>query len=224
MGAEQVLERLWNERATAILRVDDHEVARQAMDAAVRGGFRFVEFTLGCPGALDLIEEFSSREELTVGVGTVLDPEEAEAAVQAGAEFVVSPVTDEAVIEATLELDVVAMPGGGTATEMTWAYRFGAQLQKFFPAPINGPEHVRMLLGPLPFLRIVPTSGVTAANVNEWIEAGAFAVGFVGSLFDPEMMAQGDFAAIETRARECLAATHAAQRPAGRSPQGILVS
>src|SRR5688500_83323 len=85
-------------RASAIIRTARTQDARAAMDAAVRGGFRVCEFTLTVPGATDLIREFAGRPDLIIGAGTVLTPEDARSAVQAGARFLVSPVVDEAVI------------------------------------------------------------------------------------------------------------------------------
>lgn len=205
MQPEEFVRHLGRQQAVAILRTDDQERAARAMEAAVRGGFRVVEFTLGCPGAYDLVRDFVARdEELVVGVGTVLEPEQAEHAVEAGARFIVSPVVDERVIDAAQGLGVAMMPGAHTATEMERARRAGAQLQKLFPAPASGPDYVRMLLGPLPHLRIVPTSGVTVDNASDWIAAGCHAVGFVGSLFRDRELRDGDWEAVATRARECL--------------------
>ena len=97
MTDSELVERLGRERATAIIRCDDQEVAARAMEAAIRGGFSIVEFTLTVPGVFELVQEFSAREGLIVGAGTVLSPEDAAAAVEAGARFLVSPVVDEAV-------------------------------------------------------------------------------------------------------------------------------
>jgi 2-dehydro-3-deoxyphosphogluconate aldolase/(4S)-4-hydroxy-2-oxoglutarate aldolase len=216
MGPESFVELLYEERAAAIIRTDDQETAASAMVAAARGGFRILEFTLGCPGAYDLIRDFSRREGLVIGVGTVLTPAQAEIAVEAGARFVGSPVTDERVIDAARSLGVAAMPGAFTATELERAHRAGAQLQKLFPAPASGPDYVRAVLGPLPQLRIVPTSGVTAANAADWLAAGAHAVGFVSSLFDPALLRAHRFDDIEQQARACIAAVRAAQRPDSR--------
>jgi 2-dehydro-3-deoxyphosphogluconate aldolase/(4S)-4-hydroxy-2-oxoglutarate aldolase len=213
MNEQDFLRRAFDERATAILRTDNQETAARAMEAVVRGGFRIIEFTLGCPGAYELIEEFARRDDLLVGVGTVLEPEQARRAVDAGASFVVSPATDEAVIRTALDAGAVAMPGAYTATEMVLAQRAGAQLQKLFPAPANGPEYARSLLGPLPGLRIVPTNGVTPDNVGEWFAAGVFGVGWVASLFDADDLRAGRFDNLEERARQCLAATREAKRP-----------
>lgn len=196
-------------RASAILRTHDQASARLAMEAAVRGGFRVVEFTLTIPGAIELIREFSESDDLVVGAGTVLTSEEARAAVEAGASFLVSPVVDEEVIAEAGRLGVAAMPGCSTPTEMLRAHRAGAQLQKLFPAPGTGPAWVKQTLGPLPFLHIVPTSGVNEENVAAYLQAGAFAVGFVASLFDAADIAAGRFDLIEERARRSLAAVAA---------------
>lgn len=209
MTPETFVERFGREKASAILRTDDTEKAAQAMEAAIRGGFTVVEFTLTIPGVFDLVREFSQREGLVVGTGTVMEEHEARQSVAAGARFLVSPVVDERVIAAANELEVACMPGCHTPTEMLRAHRAGAQLCKLFPAPGGGPAWVKSVLGPMPYLKIVPTNGVDEHNAGEWIAAGAFAVGFVATLFDPADLAAGRWDAIEARARRCLAAARA---------------
>lgn len=194
-------------RASAILRTDDADAAQKAMEAAIRGGFAICEFTLTVPRVYELIADFSRRyPDVLFGAGTVLTVEEAENSVEAGAKFLVSPVTDEVVIEAASRLGVASMPGTHTPTEMLRAHRAGAGLQKLFPAPGIGPDFVKACLGPMPFLNIVPTHGVTEANAADWLAAGAHAIGFVAPLFDPQLVAAGDFDAIEERAGRLLAA------------------
>jgi Entner-Doudoroff aldolase len=197
---------LRQQRASAILRTSIPDAVGPAMEAAVRGGFRVVEFTLTTPDALGWIERFSARDDLVVGAGTVLDAAGVDDAVRAGARFIVSPVVDPEVIERGVELGVAVMPGTHTPTEMLRAWRAGALLQKVFPAPAGGPAYARACLGPLPFLRLVPTSGVDRDNASQWLAAGAWAVGFVAPLFDAADLAAGRFDAIERRARELLAA------------------
>ena len=193
-------------KASAILRTPSAEVAAPAMEAALRGGFKIIEFTLTIPNALELIQEFSQRPGVVVGAGTVLTTQDAEAAVKAGARCLVSPVVDEAVIDAAKSLDVAMMPGTHTPTEMLRAHRAGGQLQKLFPAPGLGAPFVKACLGPMPFLKIVPTNGVDANNVAEYLAAGAFAIGFVAPLFDAAAMAAGEFGRIEERASGLIAA------------------
>jgi 2-dehydro-3-deoxyphosphogluconate aldolase / (4S)-4-hydroxy-2-oxoglutarate aldolase len=188
-------------RGSAILRTDDTERARQAMRAAVEGGFTVIEFTLTIPGAMSLVREFSREAGLIVGAGTVLTPEDAREAVAAGASFLVSPVLDERVVMEAKRLGVAVMPGCATPTEMLMAHRMGAALQKLFPAPGTGPLWVSQVKAPLPMLRIVPTAGVTGENAGAYLKAGSFAVGFVSSLFDAGDVAAGRWGAICERAR-----------------------
>jgi 2-dehydro-3-deoxyphosphogluconate aldolase/(4S)-4-hydroxy-2-oxoglutarate aldolase len=144
-------------------------------------------------------------------------PSEVRDVVGAGAAFVVSPVVDEAVIAEARRLNVASMPGTQTPTELWRAHELGAPLQKLFPAPGTGPAFVRSVLGPMPFLRIVPTNGVDASNVARYFEAGVFAVGFPAALFLPEDVRESRWDRIEQRARDLLVAVGAAtsHAPAG---------
>jgi 2-dehydro-3-deoxyphosphogluconate aldolase / (4S)-4-hydroxy-2-oxoglutarate aldolase len=116
----------------------------------------------------------------------------------------VSPVVDVAVIRRATYHGVASMPGASTPTEMLLAHRAGAALQKLFPEPGTGPAWVKQTLGPLPFLNIVPTSGVTAENAVAYLQAGAVAVGFVNSLFLPEDIKSESYDRIEQRAADML--------------------
>ncbi len=199
---EKVLEAITQQRCSAILRTPLAEAVAPAMEAAVDGGFRIVEFTLNTPGALEHIREFSSRGELVVGAGTVLTVEEAEQAVEAGARFLVSPIGDPRVIGWCRENQIVSIPGTYTPTEMMAAHRAGADFVKLFPGPLDGPDYVRAILGPLPFLRIFPTSGVTMDNAADFLAAGAAGVGFVKLLFEPADLQAGRFVAVRARAAQ----------------------
>ncbi len=200
------VERFGQEKASAILRCNDTEKAALAMEAAIRGGFSIIEFTLTIPGVYELVQEFSRREGLVVGTGTVMDRDQAQKSVEAGARFLVSPVVDESVISEANQLGVACMPGTHTPTEMLRAHRAGAQLCKLFPAPAGGPVWVKSVLGPMPYLKIVPTNGVDEHNAREWIAAGVFAVGFVAPLFAAGDMETGNWDAIEARAQRCISA------------------
>lgn len=195
------VETMTAERVVAIIRTREQRTAADAMEAAIRGGMRLLEFTLNTPGALELVESFARRDGLVVGAGTVLTPEQAEDAVRRGARFLVSPVGDEAVTAAAARLGVPLVPGAGTATEMWRAHRAGHEVIKLFPAPADGPTWVRATLGPMPFLRIVPTQGVDADNAARWLAAGCVAVGTGAYLFPPEVLAAGDWSEVEGRAR-----------------------
>lgn len=204
-SAKAALDWIGKDRCTAIIRTNLGEAVAPAMSAAVEGGFRVVEFTLNTPGALAQIEAFAGRGDLLVGAGTVLTPADVRDAKSAGASFIVSPVTDTEIIRICVNQDLLVIPGTQTPTEMMAAHTAGAQIVKLFPCPQDGPAHIRSCLGPLPFLRIFPTSGVTEENVEQFFAAGVFGVGFVGCLFQPEDLAHGRFHAIKDRAARMVA-------------------
>lgn len=201
-------------RCSAILRTPRAAAVRPAMDAAIEGGFRAVEVTLTTPGAFDAIAHYARSSDLLVGAGTVLDREQAQRALDAGARFLVSPVTDPDLIGWCAARDVLVLPGAFTPTEMLLAVRSGARVVKLFPAPPGGPDWVRACLGPFPDLRLFPTAGVTTDNARAFLDAGAFGVGFVGNLFVADDLAQGRFDAVRQRAQAMVAAVQAARSPA----------
>lgn len=201
-----VLDNFAKHRCSAILRTADATAVRPALDAAMRGGFHIVEVTMTTPGCLEHIAALRAQAQhdgldLTIGAGTVLTVEDAKQAMNAGAQFLVSPVTDPQIITFCRQHDLVSVPGTFTPTEMMTAHKAGADMVKLFPGPSNGPAFLRALRGPLPFLRVFPTSGVTEENCDEWLAAGAFGLGFVASLFEPMDMAKHRFDLIEARAR-----------------------
>lgn len=199
------LDTLAYHRCSAILRTTIAEAVEPAMRAAVDGGFRIVEFTLTTPNALGHIETFAANGDLLVGAGTVLSVEQVDEVARVGASFIVSPVMDEAVMARARELGLITIPGCYTPTEMLLAHKAGADLVKLFPGPDDGPAFVRACLGPLPFLKIFPTGGVTLENARAHLDAGAFGVGFVTPLFQPGDLAAGRFDAIRERAQQMVA-------------------
>lgn len=209
MTPDQFVQHYGQIKASAILRTNCQEKAALAMEAAIRGGFTIIEFTLTIPGVYELVNDFSQRDGLVVGTGTVMDANDAQMSVDAGARFLVSPVMDVEVIKAANQLGVASMPGTHTPTEMLIAQRAGAQMCKLFPAPQGGPSWVSAVLAPMPTLKIVPTNGVDERNAGLWLAAGAFAVGYVATLFKPEDLQNNNWDAIEARARRCMKAVNA---------------
>jgi 2-dehydro-3-deoxyphosphogluconate aldolase/(4S)-4-hydroxy-2-oxoglutarate aldolase len=209
MFPEQFVEVLKAEKAIAILRTDHQGRAARSMEAAIHGGFRILEFTLTIPGAFELIAEFSKRKELVIGAGTVLSVADARKSVEAGATFVVSPVLDPLVVAEARALNVASIPGTHTPTEMWQAYQLGAPLQKLFPAGSTGADYIRSCLGPMPFLRLVPTNNVDHTNAAEYLQAGAYALGFGRCLFSPELVAEERYDQIQDRARTLVASVGA---------------
>jgi 2-dehydro-3-deoxyphosphogluconate aldolase/(4S)-4-hydroxy-2-oxoglutarate aldolase len=196
-------------RCSAILRTNDPDAVRPALEAAIAGGFQMVEVTMTTPDCLEHISALSERHGVLVGAGTVLTVAQAKEAMAAGAKFLVSPVTDPQVITFCRQHDLVSIPGTFTPTEMMLAHRAGADIVKLFPGPTNGPDFVKAVRGPLPFLRILPTAGVTEENVDSWFQAGVFGVGFVASLFDADDLKLRRFDAIRARAARLIAKVRA---------------
>ena len=193
-------ERIASLRISAIIRTKDQSLARDAIRAAVDGGFRMVEFTLTTPGALELIAEFSRDESLLVGAGTVMTPRLVRDVVAAGARFIVSPICDAEVVNEASAQDVACIPGAFTPLEMETAHRLGADFVKVFPAPPGGVPYLEAIRGPLPHLRLFPTAGFTPENFTEFLDAGCAGLGFVKCLFDPAELAARKLDIIRQRA------------------------
>lgn len=169
------------------VRLNQADTVIAACRAALRGGLTVLEITLTTPGALDAIRTLSSEPGAVVGGGTVLTPDDARAVADVGGRFALSPVFDPDVVDAAHELELLAVPGASTPTEILRAYRHGARLVKVFPAgPLGGPSYLRAVRGPLPDVALIPTSGATADTLHEYFAAGAVAVGIGGDVFPPE--------------------------------------
>lgn len=163
----------------AIIRTGDASSAVQAAVPLLEAGLTSLELPLTNPGALDAIRQLRAEyPDATIGAGSVLDEASAVAAIRAGARFLVAPNLDEAVIRAGHRYGAAVLPGAGTVSEVVRALEAGADAVKIFPAPT--PQWVGDVLAVLPYAPLVPTGGVTPADVPAWLEAGAVACG-VGS-------------------------------------------
>lgn len=189
-----VLARILSRKLIAVIRLADRTHAVDIISAIVEGGIPIVEITLTTPGAIDLIGQLSGRNDLIVGAGTVLGPDEARAAFEAGATFFASPIFDREVMAVAQQFDRVSMPGAYTPTEIVHAHRAGADLVKIFPMPNEGARMIRTLRGPLPKIPIAPSGGVDANNARHFLEAGAAALN-IGSWLTHD--ADGTIAPVE---------------------------
>lgn len=208
MTRDEVLEGLLCAKAVAVIRVKDASRLAEAAAALRRGGVTAIEVTMTVPGAVEIIREMARTKTpgTLVGAGTVLDAGTATDVIAAGADFVVSPVTDAETVRACREAGVLVAPGAFTPTEIVAAWRAGADIVKVFPATSLGPQFFRDLRGPLPHVRLMPTGGVTVENAREYIAAGAAVVGIGAALVDARAVEAGDWEEIEARARRLVAA------------------
>jgi 2-dehydro-3-deoxyphosphogluconate aldolase / (4S)-4-hydroxy-2-oxoglutarate aldolase len=197
----------------AIIRMKEPDKVRAVVDAIAAGGVTSLEVTMTVPNAVQLIAELAPAmpSGFLLGAGTVLDAGTAARVIDAGAQFVVSPVFRRQVIAACHERDVPAMPGCFTPTEILEAWDLGADIVKVFPATALGPGFLKDLRGPLPQVKLMPTGGVTIDNAGEWIKGGAAAVGIGTALLDARAIAAGDYAALTANARRLVANVRAAK-------------
>ena len=168
-------------RLLGIIRYRDAGDVDGALGALVRGGIGLVEVTLDTPGALDAVER-GRRSGWTIGVGTVLEPDQVDRSVDAGAAFVVTPGLVPGVVERAHELGVDIVPGAFTPTEVIAAHAMGVTAVKLFPASTGGPGYLRALLGPLAGVRLVPTGGIAIEEAGAYLAAGSACVGLGSAL------------------------------------------
>lgn len=172
------IERLAATRALFILRGLGEDAVLAAASAIERAGFSHLEITSDSPGMPRLLERLHDHApRLVLGAGTVLDIVTADGAIDAGAQFLVSPQTDAALIAHTVARGAASLPGAFTPTEILTAHRAGATAVKLFPGPMAGPDGLRDIRGPFPFIRFVPTGSITLDAIPAWLDAGALAVG-----------------------------------------------
>jgi len=181
-----------------ILRGIDHRAIGPVIDAAVGAGLNSIEITMNTPGAAALIRRATdlAGDDLMVGAGTVLDIGDLDAALNAGASFVVSPTLRAEVAVRCIEQSIPMFPGALTPTEIDAAGRAGATMVKVFPASCFGPGYLREVHGPLATVELLACGGVNAANLGDYFASGAAAVAFGASVFRPSWLAARDFASI----------------------------
>lgn len=205
-----VIQQIMAKKIVAVIRLDDYTRGVDVAQALVAGGITVLEFTLTGQGALEAIS--ATRQALgdsgCVGVGTVLRPKDAQAAIEAGAQFVVTPIVNRRVIAACTKRQTLVLCGGLTPTELLEAYEAGAELVKVFPAQLGGPRFIKDVLAPMPFLKLMPTGGVSPENARHYLEAGAVAVGIGGNLVTNKLVEANAFERITVNALACMDAIH----------------
>jgi 2-dehydro-3-deoxyphosphogluconate aldolase/(4S)-4-hydroxy-2-oxoglutarate aldolase len=166
-----------------VLRARHAAQAHAVVKAMIAGGVTVVEVTMTVPGAIDVLKDLKREYagDLLLGSGTVTTAEQAEATIEAGAEFVVSPSFHPAVVAKTRALGKLSIPGALTPTEVITAWNAGADYVKIFPcSAMGGASYLKSLLAPFPHLKLIPTGGVTLQTAESFLRAGARALG-VGS-------------------------------------------
>jgi 2-dehydro-3-deoxyphosphogluconate aldolase/(4S)-4-hydroxy-2-oxoglutarate aldolase len=209
MNREQGLKEIERTRIIAIVRgVKEVHIVALA-EALLKGGVTVMEVTLNTPGALTMISELQIRlgKQMYIGAGTVLDVEDAQKAVQAGASFLVTPNLDEDVIRYANREGVPIFPGAMTPTEVVKAWKAGATAIKIFPSASLGLTYIKELMGPLDHIPMMAVGGVTEENIKQFVDLGCYGLGIGGSLINLKEIEAGRFEWVTDKAARLLAAS-----------------
>lgn len=190
-----IITALKNPGIIAVVRAEKPEQVLPLSEALLAGGVIAIEITMTTPNAIEAIREASAKlgDRALIGVGTVLDVETCKRAIEAGAQFVVTPIMRPAIAEAAHALNKPVMLGAYTPTEAQLAHEAGADFIKIFPAEGLGPNYIKSLRAPLPHLRIVPTGGVDLHNVGDFLKAGCAALGVGSSLVSKKILQEANW-------------------------------
>jgi 2-dehydro-3-deoxyphosphogluconate aldolase/(4S)-4-hydroxy-2-oxoglutarate aldolase len=198
----EIIDRMLNPGIVAIIRADSSEQLLSAAEALYEGGVTGMEVTMTTPNALQVISDVSKRfgKKVLIGVGSILDTETCRAAILAGSEFVVTPITRPDVIKLCNRYGKPVASGAYTPTEALTAYESGADFVKIFPADQLGPQYIKNILAPMPQLQIIPTGGVTVETAASFIKAGCVALAAGSSLVSKEILKNQDWKKLTAQA------------------------
>lgn len=200
---EKIVSGIEAEGLVAIVRVQRPELTLPLAKALVAGGIRAVELTMSIPNALEAVRTIDRElgDKILLGVGTVIDDDTCRAAIDAGAKYVISPITRPSLVAAAHALDRPVMLGAYTPTEAQAAHEAGSDFVKIFPADTLGPSYIKSLLAPLPHLKIVPTGGVNLDTMEAYLAAGSAALGTGSALLKKEIIAGENWGELERLAK-----------------------
>ena len=200
---EKIVSGIEAEGLVAIVRVRRPELTLPLAKALVAGGIRAVELTMSIPNALEAVRTIDRElgDKILLGVGTVIDADTCRAAIDAGAKYVISPITRPSLVAAAHALDRPVMLGAYTPTEAQAAHEAGSDFVKIFPADTLGPSYIKSLLAPLPHLKIVPTGGVNLDTMEAYLAAGSAALGTGSALLKKEIIAGENWGELERLAK-----------------------
>ncbi|MFB5190116.1 bifunctional 4-hydroxy-2-oxoglutarate aldolase/2-dehydro-3-deoxy-phosphogluconate aldolase [Alicyclobacillus fastidiosus] len=210
MTSGQVSQLLERARVVAVIRKLSPDILEPVVGALVQGGIQALEITMDSASAAQAIESIRARygSGVTVGAGTVLSLAQLDLAMEAGAEFLVCPHFDTALMERANQLGMSIIPGVLTPTEVQMARSAGAEVVKIFPAGSVGPSYIKDLLGPFDGLKIMATGGITEQNAVEFLDAGVMAIGVGSALFPKVDVESKNWKAIQQRTQRVIQRVH----------------
>ena len=201
---EKISASIIDEGLVAIVRVHNSKLALPIAKALLTGGIRAVELTMTIPNALDAIRSIDQElgNEILLGVGTVIDDDTCKAAIDAGAKYVISPITKISIVENAHAMDRPVMLGAYTPSEAQTAYEAGSDFIKIFPADSLGPNYIKALLAPLTHLKIIPTGGVNLDTMESFLAAGSVALGIGSSLLKKNIINSKNWTELERLSKQ----------------------
>ena len=204
MEKTDVLERIRREKLIPVVRTDDTDDARKAIEILSKCGIVVFEITMTVPNAVELIAEYNDTD-LLIGAGTVLNPEQAEKCIESGAKFIVSPAFNLETVEFCRAKEVAVMPGSLTPTEVLAAWNAGADCVKVFPCDVmGGAKYLKTLKTLFPHVEMMPTGGVSCDTIADFFAAGAIAVGVGADLVDVKAIRAGNLQSVAEKAQKYL--------------------
>ncbi len=213
MTKAEVLEKVKQLGLLAVIRGPSADLTVRMVEALVAGGVLGIEVTYSTPDAETVVRRLSSMfpDRILLGMGTLTKPEQAMAAKEAGANFIVSPVCEPSLVKSMVASGLLSMAGAFTPTEVLQTYNLGVDVVKIFPGSLGGPAYVKALKGPFPYIPMMPTGGVSSSNVAEWFATGVIAVGAGSELCPPQLAKEGKFDEITRRAAEFVQVVNSAR-------------
>jgi 2-dehydro-3-deoxyphosphogluconate aldolase/(4S)-4-hydroxy-2-oxoglutarate aldolase len=213
MNKQEILEKVKGLGLLAVIRGPSAELTVQMVEALIQGGVLGIEVTYSTPNAEEVVKILSDRfgDKIVLGMGTLTKIEQAESAKKAGANFLVSPICEPALVKSMVASGLLTMAGALTPTEVFQAYSLGTDVVKIFPGSLGGPAYVKALKGPFPYIPMMPTGGVSAGNVADWFKAGVVAVGAGSELCPPDLAKAGKFDEIAQKAADFVAVIKASR-------------
>ena len=201
MSRTNILKQLLVTKIIAIIRLLESEPIFEIANALHRGGIKAIEITMGTPDTFEEINKLSQIEGVIPGIGSVVNAKTAQAAIESGAQFVVTPVSRPEVIQMAHKYDKPILSGAMSPSEILQAYEWGADVVKLFPAADFGLSYFKAVKAPMPHIPIMPTGGITVENAADWISNGAVCLGVGSSLINKKLIEQRDFDSITIMAR-----------------------
>lgn len=208
MTKHQILSNLLSVGIVPVVRTATAEAAIRSIEALYEGGITTAEITMTVPGAIKALEAIAAKfgDKITLGAGTVLDPETCRICMLSGAEFFVTPALNVKTIEMARRYSKVILPGALTPTEVSNAWDAGADIVKVFPCGnVGGPKYIKALKGPFPQIEMAPTGGVNLDTTADFLRAGACSVAVGGELIDAATIKAGNYEVFIERARQYIA-------------------